>query len=608
MRKLLRNLREASQELALHIGKWATLRDEDADVWTLERDHYRTLLRTTRDHYVSESGSSVVDVDHVLDRLGAPREEPPGQTAMRIVFMANIACLLDELTSTDADHMLPVLQSVDAQFPQNFIAQDPPIHSDEDIAIQVLELRTHHLLHSLRTAKADGSGRFNPLEILHSIFLAEHTTQDELAAMNDEEDSPKPDLRPIAGIDLTPNGNGFVRHIIGTRIIALRNQLGVDGQELNISAVERIPSFPDFSDGFRDFLLGSFDKTMRQLDHADAGIDSQIQSQLQGEALGREDSELLARVVSDLQPHGHDNGLRNHDILQQSMHQSSSYPASAPYPDFSSYHDPPVQSSHGALYAQSAAQTTTGRKRRVANGAEGAAPPSKKARGKRKQAAAPSSSAPPAGQSNNADGGSQYPLPPSSEPILDNTDLDAVSTRSRELSAANRANRKAREPQQRSPWVRNDIRQLIRAVDVYKCKWSTIAKEIIDGNIPFEIPRDQQALRDKARLLKQDFLKADAVLPPSFDLVVLGKKEKDAVKAVGKNPDRREADVGPDERPVNTEWDPNNQMPAAPAPEPEAEPTLAPVPEGDLPEQVPMPDAPMDAPLGEDAATEAAAN
>ena len=43
------------------------------------------------------------------------------------------------------------------------------------------------------------------------------------------------------------------------------------------------------------------------------------------------------------------------------------------------------------------------------------------------------------------------------------------------------------------------------------------------------------------------------VLPPSFDLVVLGKKEKLAVIACGKNPDRKEADVE-DGRPINTEY------------------------------------------------------
>ena len=107
------------------------------------------------------------------------------------------------------------------------------------------------------------------------------------------------------------------------------------------------------------------------------------------------------------------------------------------------------------------------------------------------QAAADAGVAPPA---------PMYPLPPEDgEP-----DIAAVSQRSREIAALNR---KPKEPQTRTPWSRNDVRMLMKAVDVFKCKWSQIEEEIKAGMIRMEHPRDQQALRDKARLLKQDFLK-----------------------------------------------------------------------------------------------------
>lgn len=92
-------------------------------------------------------------------------------------------------------------------------------------------------------------------------------------------------------------------------------------------------------------------------------------------------------------------------------------------------------------------------------------------------------------------------------------------------------------------------------------------------------------------------LRADGVLPPSFDLVVLGKKEREAVRAVGKNPDRKEADIGPDGRPVNTEY--------IPEPIPSATPAQAPVAEaGPVPA---MPEAPMGVPPVEDEAEARAA-
>lgn len=40
--------------------------------------------------------------------------------------------------------------------------------------------------------------------------------------------------------------------------------------------------------------------------------------------------------------------------------------------------------------------------------------------------------------------------------------------------------------------------------------------------------------------------RTDAPLPPGFDLVVLGKKEKEMVIAVGRNPDRKEEDTDAD--------------------------------------------------------------
>ncbi len=49
--------------------------------------------------------------------------------------------------------------------------------------------------------------------------------------------------------------------------------------------------------------------------------------------------------------------------------------------------------------------------------------------------------------------------------------------------------------------------------------------------------------------------RTDGLLPPSFDLVVLGKKEVESVRSVGRNPFRREDDVI-DGRAINTLFPP----------------------------------------------------
>jgi hypothetical protein len=191
-----------------------------------------------------------------------------------------------------------------------------------------------------------------------------------------------------------------------------------------------------------------------------------------------------------------------------------------PYPPgFSSpspalgYADPSQQGgfqSDGSIYAESAA-LVTGRKRKAqADGATASgAPPAKKSRPRRKKkdvpeaAMGPSSAAAAPGSAPLAASvaQSQYPPLPGTQ---DEPDFEALSQRTKEISAASR---KVKEPQVRSAWVRRDISLLVKAVNTYQCKWSSIEKEIKAGTIPFERPRDQQALRDKARLLKQDFLK-----------------------------------------------------------------------------------------------------
>ncbi|EAQ89938.1 hypothetical protein CHGG_06557 [Chaetomium globosum CBS 148.51] len=244
------------------------------------------------------------------------------------------------------------------------------------------------------------------------------------------------------------------------------------------------------------------------------------------------------RADLDVQPAFNMNSLR---MLKQLEQQGGSV-----YGDSRKRQAPGQPSTVGDETAASAGQSAKRARRRKKNGVPEATmgPPS----------TAPQGTAPLA-----ASGAvSQYPPLPGTQ---DEPDFDALSQRTREITAAAR---KVKEPQVRSGWVRRDIILLVKAVNTYQCKWSTIEKEIKAGTIPFERPRDQQALRDKARLLKQDFLnRTDTLLPRGFDLVVLGKKEKEAVKAVGKNPDRKEDDVDENGQPVNTEF--REDMAAAPA-------------------------------------------
>lgn len=70
----------------------------------------------------------------------------------------------------------------------------------------------------------------------------------------------------------------------------------------------------------------------------------------------------------------------------------------------------------------------------------------------------------------------------------------------------------------------------------------------------FEHRRNQQALRDKARGLKVWYLEGDRVLPPGFDQVALGQKEKASVIKCGRNPERREDDMDENGQVTNNLW------------------------------------------------------
>lgn len=118
-------------------------------------------------------------------------------------------------------------------------------------------------------------------------------------------------------------------------------------------------------------------------------------------------------------------------------------------------------------------------------------------------------------------GTSVHPEVPGS--TLGAPDLEALEKRSREIAAAHR---KPREVQIRKPWSRNDVRKLIMMVDLFKCKWSSMQKEIASGFIKFDRTRDQQALRDKARILKQEFLKYVHPSGPGINRDSAGTRER----------------------------------------------------------------------------------
>ena len=99
--------------------------------------------------------------------------------------------------------------------------------------------------------------------------------------------------------------------------------------------------------------------------------------------------------------------------------------------------------------------------------------------------------------------GPQLPTPPAE---TGPNDVDVAALRHLAL-ATTRATRRRDRYQPRVPWSDRDVQTLIQAVSLYGARWSIIAELARDGTLPFELVRDQQAFRDKARAVKQDTLK-----------------------------------------------------------------------------------------------------
>ncbi|KAK1454311.1 hypothetical protein CCUS01_10605 [Colletotrichum cuscutae] len=169
--------------------------------------------------------------------------------------------------------------------------------------------------------------------------------------------------------------------------------------------------------------------------------------------------------------------------------------------------------------------------------------------------------------------------PASSAPASTSASRSSVSSTAatvasfREINEMNRRPASRAGPQQRVPWSDKDTHRLIRLIEHHNCLWALIAKRQIAAasnlgggyggdsfeereDCVFDHPRDQQAIRDKARNLKVDLLKADLNLYPGFDGIALGKKERLALISRGKNPDRREGDVDAAGEPTHTEYVP----------------------------------------------------
>ncbi|KAH8677074.1 hypothetical protein BGZ61DRAFT_536020 [Ilyonectria robusta] len=147
---------------------------------------------------------------------------------------------------------------------------------------------------------------------------------------------------------------------------------------------------------------------------------------------------------------------------------------------------------------------------------------------------------------------STLPRAPHSSQVPQPTQADLETLKRAKIEVSQRARYQlTSSAKQRHVWSHHDCALLIQLIRERHAAWATMEH---NDNDKFEHPRNQQAYRDKARNMKVDYLMTDAIMPPCFDLVALGKKEIDRLISLGKNPYRKESDIDADGQAVNTEY------------------------------------------------------
>ncbi|PSS03258.1 hypothetical protein BD289DRAFT_449648 [Coniella lustricola] len=558
MNKFVDRLYAVAKDLIRHLQIPSDERDES---WGPEFRTHKEIFHTFYKIYTMET-DVFIDIDAVAEKSKAADVPLLWDRMVKSVASANLASLLSDVEDLDGDrsnvlNRLPLLQRIDDHFPATFtpggakgLVQKRQWIVDMRTMDQALTIRTKRFVETLR-----GFQQVNHWRLFANVFLnldVDTMTDEEITGYIDTAD-----LKPFAAFDVNDPELSKYRDTIR----GFRSMLEEMDVSTFISKMDQQNPFEEFLQVLKEWIRLYENRAPGPSRpnafgyHGDSPFAAD--AQLQAEARASQQASHSMSGYERLRQHLAANDAAHTLDADNDMHsQSLGFVGSEGVGSIAGTDAEVIARSHaldnqnpffmagneGSIFASAATMTSKPRdsrkrgRKRAGSGDETAKRPRVNDHG----AMPPSASAPAAPMG---------PLPPGSA-VFDPVAL------SRQSQLISKANRRPAQPKQRKPWTAHDTQQLVRAVDVYKAKWSTIEKAIREKHIPFNVPeRDQQGLRDKARLVKVDILKTDGALPPAFDLVVLGRKEKDMVIAAGRNPERREEDVDENGQLLNTLFD-----------------------------------------------------
>ncbi|RYP77777.1 hypothetical protein DL771_000874 [Monosporascus sp. 5C6A] len=467
----------------------------------------------------------------LVDSLSASSEQP-------ITLAARIFCDKMDEASTSAEHRLedgPYRHLADINVKEN------------DVSRETYKLRMRQLIHLLsRGDKSEIRASLDatyPQEALLSNLRSWALTSLERLTKS----SPMADGKPGRPVSETRNTKESSAHD-GSESLFVDAEEGAqagsdsasdsDSQDIHVPALNGPKG--SFFDG--SVTLAEVRRSERPTSEGASLVSSSNQQAMKGkqkasniqEAIRLLDSTRVLSALDDRPPRVHPSNSRGRDSIPVPQ----STPTSTRPGASKRQRSPDVDNNEDDFEVRSSLTSRARRARRDDTGASETSP-----------RRSPLSGQPPASSLGPVQ--ERHRLPQSSLPVGGGLQGHHLIALSQDVRNIKRDFNAGRPRQSRIPWSAEDTDLLIKLIAKHRCSWSAIAEE---GG--FEVARDQQAVRDRARNLKVLFLQGDKALPACFDMVALGQKERNTVIRVGRNPDRKERDLDRDNNVINHIWVP----------------------------------------------------
>jgi hypothetical protein len=505
-------------------------------------------FQSYRAGFMSKPGEAYLDLDDVLQTLAVDNATATAGLVSRIIVLANLITLLDDLTSAEAaglgsQRMVEFLNTLEAGMPLAFVhmEDDGKQHINDDMLHLALRIRIQRFLEAFRHKRDRGRP---VLDLVGDAFFTTRPNLRQLRGFaNGVEDDAISPFKAFGG--LGPESPGLeafwseyheqVQAIClaceeSPEINALRKLEGSYRQDDTLKDVRKwtrtafaeVEGDPGgkINDLLHLYYAGRLDRAT-QIRGAEPEHDSRADSRRPAERLAAPASGQQVPISSyDIIDHQRDletdhNGRAVsttaqddlpaiEDVLagpsrlaagSSSLNRNKRMRAAAADGDKDGEEDDGFETDNRAPRSPKGKEPMRAPKRARQE------PPTSGQR----QTAASSSNPAPQSVLATIEPNSQYQLREPSQLTEGSARLNLHA-----LSQATKFARLAVQPpaaqRRRVPWSDEDAETLLRAIAVHGARWAELEKLYHAGQIPLLDPRDQQAMRDKARLMKMHFL------------------------------------------------------------------------------------------------------